>query len=92
MGWVWRRGIGRAPPRAYLQADLDMVSPPGLAPADVLLCDAEAIRAVIEVGHTQHGSCNKCTRIGISQYILLMAISSSPCCAERPACVSLFGD
>ena len=53
---MWRRGIGRAPPRAYLQADLDIVSPPGMAPADALLCDAEAIRAVIEVGPAQHAS------------------------------------
>ncbi|KAK9831407.1 hypothetical protein WJX81_002476 [Elliptochloris bilobata] len=48
VGWVWRRGVGRAPPRAYLQADFDLISPPGLAPAEALLCDAEAIRAVIE--------------------------------------------
>ena len=56
MAWVWRQGIGRAPPRAYLQADLDIISPPGMAPADALLCDAEAIRAVIEVGPARHAS------------------------------------
>ena len=65
-----------------------MVSPPGLAPADALLCDAEAIRAVIEVARAQHASSNKCSCIGISQDILLIACSSSPCCAERPACVN----
>lgn len=48
VGWVWRQGVGRAPPRAYLQADLDLITPPGLAPSEALLCDAEAIRAVIE--------------------------------------------
>jgi len=48
VGWVWRQGGGRAPPRAYLQADLDLITPPGLAPSEALLCDAEAIRAVIE--------------------------------------------
>jgi len=48
VGWVWRRGVGRAPPRAYLQADLDLVMPPGLEPTEALLGDAEAIRAVVE--------------------------------------------
>ena len=48
VGWVWRQGVGRAPPRAYLQADLDLITPPGLAPSEALLCDAEAICAVIE--------------------------------------------
>ncbi len=56
VGWVWRRGVGRAPPRAYLQADLDLVMPPGLEPAEALLGDAEAIRAVVEARPVAAGS------------------------------------
>ena len=89
---MWRRGIGRAPPRAYLQADLDLVAPPGLAPADALLCDAEAIRAVIEVGQAQHGLLRVCSRMAISQHTpqhtLLVRSSSAPV-LRRAACASL---
>ena len=31
-------------PRGYLQADLDIVHPPGLPPADKLLAEAEVIK------------------------------------------------
>lgn len=44
---VRRKGLqtGRSLPRGYLQADLDIVHPPGLPPADKLLAEAELIKA-----------------------------------------------
>ncbi len=41
--------MGRALPRAYLQADLDIVTLPGSTPTETLLADAEVIRTVSEV-------------------------------------------
>lgn len=43
---VRRKGLqtGRSLPRGYLQADLDIVHPPGLLPADKLLAEAELIK------------------------------------------------
>ncbi|CAL8462314.1 g1847 [Coccomyxa elongata] len=49
VAWVRRRGVGRALPRAYLQADLDIVTLPGSTPSETLLADAEVIRTVSEV-------------------------------------------
>lgn len=44
---VRRKGLqtGRSLPRGYLQADLDVVHPPGLPPPDKLLAEAELIKA-----------------------------------------------
>lgn len=41
-----RKGLqtGRSLPRGYLQADLDIVHPPGLTPPDKLLAEAELIK------------------------------------------------
>ena len=43
---VRRKGLqtGRSLPRGYLQADLDLVHPPGLTPSDKLLAEAELIK------------------------------------------------
>ncbi|KAK9906778.1 hypothetical protein WJX75_007809 [Coccomyxa subellipsoidea] len=49
VAWVRRRGVGRCLPRAYLQADLDIVTLPGSTPSETLLADAEVIRTVSEV-------------------------------------------
>lgn len=49
VAWVRRRGVGRALPRAHLQADLDIATLPGSSPSETLLADAEVIRAVSEV-------------------------------------------
>ncbi len=38
-------------PRAYLQADLDIVTLPGSTPSETLLADAEVIRTVSEVSY-----------------------------------------
>lgn len=56
VAWVRRRGVGRALPRAYLQADLDIVTLPGSTPSETLLADAEVIRAVSEVSSTHLSS------------------------------------
>lgn len=49
VAWVRRQGVGRCLPRAYLQADLDIVTLPGSTPSETLLADAEVIRTVSEV-------------------------------------------
>ncbi|CAK0752569.1 hypothetical protein CVIRNUC_002156 [Coccomyxa viridis] len=49
VAWVRRRGVGRALPKAHLQADLDIATLPGSSPSETLLADAEVIRAVSEV-------------------------------------------
>ena len=49
VAWVRRRGVGRALPKAHLQADLDIATLPGSSPSETLLADAEVIRAVAEV-------------------------------------------
>ena len=54
MAWVRRRGVGRALPKAHLQADLDIATLPGSSPSETLLADAEVIRAVSEVCPSQH--------------------------------------
>ena len=54
MAWVRRRGVGRALPKAHLQADLDIATLPGSSPSETLLADAEVIRAVSEVCLSQH--------------------------------------
>ena len=52
---VRRKGLqtGRSLPRGYLQADLDLVHPPGLLPPDKLLAEAELIKA-----STHHCCCS----------------------------------
>ena len=54
VAWVRRRGVGRALPKAHLQADLDIATLPGSSPSETLLADAEVIRAVSEVCVSQH--------------------------------------
>ena len=53
VAWVRRRGVGRALPKAHLQADLDIATLPGSSPSETLLADAEVIRAVSEVRLSQ---------------------------------------
>ena len=49
VAWVYRKGGAGGLPRAHLQADLDILTPPGQAPAEALLAEAEALRAAVEV-------------------------------------------
>ena len=49
VAWVRRRAaVKGALPRSHLQADFDIVAPSGQALADLLLAEAECIRAVLE--------------------------------------------
>ena len=49
VAWVRRRAAAKgALPRSHLQADFDIVAPSGQALADLLLAEAECIRAVLE--------------------------------------------
>ena len=41
---VRRRAVGRALPAAYLQADLDLLSPPAASLTDAALAEAEVIK------------------------------------------------
>ena len=41
---VRRRAVGRALPRAYLQADLDLVAPPAASLTEAALAEAEVIK------------------------------------------------
>lgn len=49
VAWVRRKAVGRSVPRSHLQADLDLVSGGGQAPAEALLAEAEALKAVTEI-------------------------------------------
>lgn len=49
VAWVRRKAPGRALPRAYLQADLDMLGPTGLSTLEAALLEAEAAKTVAEV-------------------------------------------
>ena len=50
VAWVRRRAaVKGALPRSHLQADFDIVTPSGQALPDLLLAEAECIRAVVEV-------------------------------------------
>ncbi len=57
VAWVRRKGVGRALPRAHLQADLDIATLPGSSPSETLLADAEVIRAVSEVRSSPASIC-----------------------------------
>ena len=46
---VRRRAVGRALPRAYLQADLDIVSPPATSLTEAALAEAEVIKVTLSM-------------------------------------------
>lgn len=49
VAWVWRRGVGRGLPRAFQQADLDLVAPAGQAPIAAAMGETECIKAAVQV-------------------------------------------
>ena len=51
VAWVRRKAPGRALPRSHLQADLDFVSSSSTAKSasEAALCEAEVLKAVVEV-------------------------------------------
>lgn len=51
IAWVRRKAQGRAPPAAFLQADLDFVTDSKKSIADSALLDAELIKTICEVLH-----------------------------------------
>ena len=50
IAWVRRKALGRALPRAYLQADLDFLSSSNKTVVEAALLEAEAIKTMVEVG------------------------------------------
>lgn len=69
VAWVRRRGVGRALPRAYLQADLDVVNPAGQNSGEKLLAEAEVIkvRAGIYTNSTASSLISNSNQINIVQ-------------------------
>ena len=74
VAWVRRKAGGKAAlPHAHLQADFDIVTPAGQGPADLLLAEAECIKAVLEVSMAlleQH-SATCCVSAGLHWLMLL---------------------
>ena len=50
IAWVRRKAPGRALPRAYLQADWDFLAGSNKSPVEAALLEAEAVKAMAEVG------------------------------------------
>lgn len=60
---VRRRAVGRALPRAYLQADLDLVAPPAASLNEAALAEAEVIKVHAPLCLSLLFSCSSCSSI-----------------------------
>ena len=90
-----RKGLqtGRNLPRGYLQADLDMVHPPGLTPSDKLLAEAELIKVgpatfIRRLLRACHQALDfQCTHAKACFLVPLSSLPSSPPLLTLPNCM-----